>query len=101
MCRSGSDQNFQPDKKNWSATSRFFSPEIQLNLTQPKFYTQKIRFDPIRPDHVTGQAQAKKLSLMVGSGRVRAEEKSVGFFDPIRPDKWSGLSFLPLIPDVF
>jgi hypothetical protein len=66
----------------------FYTPKIRFDLTQPEFYTQKIRFDPIRPDHVMGRAQAKKLSLMVGSGRVRAEEKSVGFFfDPIRPDK--------------
>ena len=84
---------------------------------EPKFSTQQkegwlfwsetqpnpnfIGFDPTLPNHLLGQAQAKKLSLMVGSGRVRAEEKSVGFFDPIRPDKWSGLPFLPLIPDVF
>ena len=66
-------------------SARIFWPK-----TRPEFYTQKIGFDPTRPDHVTGPTRANKFSPMVGSGRVQAEEKSVGFFwpdpNPTRPD---------------
>ena len=53
---------------------------LTQNLTRPELYTQKIGFDPIQPDHVSGHAQEP------GTGR-----KSINFFlpdpNPDRSDK--------------
>ena len=104
----GLGSNFLTRQKNRPGTGWIFWLEINPPDPTRILYTKKLgltRPDPnlTWPDHVTGQARAKKFSPMVGSGRVRAEEKSVSFCLPnlINDQVYSEVYVTPYYKQIF
>ena len=108
----GSSQIFLTQQKKGCAWAEFFDPKpdptrilYTKNQVWPDptwiLYTKnQVWPDPTRPCDGSGSGQKIEPDGRVGPGTGWRKKCRV-FFDPIRPDKWSGLPFLPLIPDVF